>query len=219
MALKSFTQNMLLLGSGMGLSRAFSKFLDTAISLNSDNNDPLYLRKILIGYSKEDRKLFIETYYSLLDEMISSGSGLNDVLGEFYIRNFNSPARIESQRFCDMLPGIHNCIDPVTRVTDYDCNTGRKFLAAAKFNRNLQFYGMETFYPFFRISLLNLCLNGLFGEIALMKPFNSAFITVCDVGLNYKGKVVIRELVLDDSLLYQKLGCKVPDSGKLVYNF
>lgn len=99
---RSFTQNMLRLSSGMGLSQAFSRFLDTAIALNSDNDDSMYLRNILINYSKEDRYLFMETYYSMLAEMIATGSGLNDVMGEFYIRNFESPARIESQKFYDV---------------------------------------------------------------------------------------------------------------------
>lgn len=216
---RSFTQNMLRLSSGMGLSQAFSRFLDTAIALNSDNDDPMYLRNILIDYSKEDRYLFMETYYSLLAEMITTGSGLNDVLGEFYIRNFESPARIESQKFYDMLPGLLNCKDPATRVTDYDCNTGRRFLAAAKFNRNLRFYGIDTFYPFVRIALLNLCLNGLYGEIALANAFNSSLISVYSVDLNYKGKPVIRNLFLGDSLLYQKTEGRFPDAKKLVFNF
>jgi len=105
---RSFTQNMLRLSSPGGLSQAFSRFLDTAIALNSNTDDPMYLCNILIDYSKEDRYLFMETYYSLLAEMISTGSGLNDVLGEFYFRNFESPARIESQKFYDMIPGLLN---------------------------------------------------------------------------------------------------------------
>ena len=210
---------MLRLSSPGGLSQAFSRFLDTAIALNSDNDDPMYLRNILIDYRKEDRYLFMETYYSLLAEMIASGSGLNDVLGEFYIRNFESPARIESQKYYDMLPGIINCNEPATRVTDYDCNTGRKFLAAAKFNRNLRFYGIDTFYPFVRIALLNLCVNGLYGEIGFARTMNGSIVSVSSVDLNYKGKPVIRNLFLEDSLLYQKTEGRFPDAKRLIFNF
>ena len=189
---RSFTQNMLRLSSPGGLSQAFSRFLDTAIALNSDNDDPMYLRNILIDYSKEQRYLFMETYFSLLEEMIGNGSGLIDVLGEFYIRNFKSPVQIYSQKYYDLLPGLLNCKDPATRVPDYDCNTGRRFLAPAKFNRNLRFYGIDTFWPFVRISLLNLCLNGLYGEIALANAFNSSLISVYSVEI---GRASCRERV------------------------
>ncbi len=216
---RSFTQNMLRLGSGMGLSQAFSRFMDTAVALNSDNDDPMYLRNILIDYSKEERYLFMETYYSLMIEMTGDGLGLKDVLGEFYIRNFHSPARIENQNYYDMLPGLLSCSEPATRVTDYDCNTGRRFLAAAKFNRNLRFYGMDTFYPFVRISLLNLCMNGLYGEIGFARTMNSSIVSVSSVDLNYKGKPVIRNLFLEDSLLYQKTEGRFPVAKRLIFNF
>jgi|GEM_PF-3590942 len=216
---RSFTQNMLRLSSTMGLSQAFSRFLDTAIALNSDNDDPMYLRNILIDFSKEERYLFIETYFSLLEEMAGTGSGLVDVLGEFFIQNLESPVWIASQAYHDMLPGLLNCKEPATRVTDFDCNTGRRFLAAARFNPNLRFYGIDTFYPFVRIALLNLCLNGLYGEIALANAFNSSLISVYSVDLNYKSKPVIRNLILGDSLLYQKTEGRFPDAKKLVFNF
>jgi len=46
-----------------------------------------------------------------------------------------------------------------------------RFLDAAKFNRNLRFYGTESFLPFVKISYLNLCLNGLYGEVAYSTGF------------------------------------------------
>ena len=98
-------------------------------------------------------------------------------------------------------------------------NTGRRFLGAAKFNRNLRFYGTDSFLPFVKISLLNLCLNGLYGEVAYSTAFNISLISIWSVDLNYKGKVIIRELVPEKSLIYQKRKESDPAKAKLIYNF
>ena len=210
---------MLRLNSPCGLSQAFSRFLDTAIALNSDNDDPMYLRNILIDYSNEDRYLFMETYYSLLAEMLANGSGLRDVLGEFLKLHIGSPVPIHNQKYYDMLPGLIHCKEPATRVMDYGCNTGRRFLAAAKFNRNLRFYGTDSYLPFVRISLLNLCINGLYGEIAYSSAFNASLLSIWSVDLNYKGKPIIREIPYEKSLIYQKRNETDVSCAKLVFNF
>ena len=80
MITRSFTQNMLRLVPEIGISQAFYKFLDVAIAMNSDHDDPLFLRKILINFNKEERYIFMETYTALLLEITGNGSGLNDVL-------------------------------------------------------------------------------------------------------------------------------------------
>jgi len=210
---------MLRLVPEIGISQAFYKFLDVAIAMNSDYDDPFFLRKILINFCKEQRYIFMETYTALLMEITGDGSGLNDVLGEFMIRNIGSPVRIHDQKYYDTLPGLINCKEPATRLTDYDCNTGRRFLAAAKFNRNLRFYGTDSFLPFVKISLLNLCLNGLYGEVAYSTSFNFSLISIWKVDLNYKGKPVIRELLAEKSLLYQKWDDSLHDTSRLIFNF
>ena len=161
----------------------------------------------------------METYTALLLEITGDGSGLNDVLGEFMIWNIGSPVRIHDQKYYDTLPGLINCKEPATRLTDYDCNTGRRILAAAKFNHNLRFYGTDSFLPFVKISLLNLCLNGLYGEIAYSTAFNLSLISIWSVDLNYKGKTIIRELPPEKSLLFQKREDSLPDSSRLIFNF
>jgi hypothetical protein len=118
-----------------------------------------------------------------------------------------------------MLQGLMKCKDPVTRLMDYDCNTGRRFLAAAKFNPNLRFYGTDTYLPFVRISLLNLCINGFYGEIAWCSGFNASILSIWSVDLNYKGKPVIREILPEKSLICQKRKESHIPSPKFVYNF
>ena len=219
MITRSFTQNMLRLVPEIGISLAFNKFIDVAIAMNSDHDDPFFLRKILINFCKEQRYIFMETYTALLLEISGDGSGLNDVLGEFMIRIIGSPVRIHDQKYYDTLPGLINCKEPATRLTDYGCNTGRRILAAAKFNRNLRFYGTDSYLPFVKISLLNLCLNGLYGEIAYSTAINLSLISIWSADLNYKGKAVIRELPPERSLLFQKREDSDPVKSKLIFNF
>jgi hypothetical protein len=69
------------------------------------------------------------------------------------------------------------------------------------------------------VSLLNLCLNGLYGEIAYSTAFNLSLISIWSVGLNYKGKTIIRELPTEKSLLFQKRDGSLSVKSKLIFNF
>ena len=69
------------------------------------------------------------------------------------------------------------------------------------------------------VSLLNLCLNGLYGEVAYSTAFNLSLISIWSVDLNYKGKSVICELPSEKSLLFQKRQDSQTVSSKLIFNF
>ena len=217
MALKSFTQNMLLLGSGMGLSRAFSKFLEIAVEMNSGSEN--HHVQMVRSFDKKERYLFIEAYMALVVEMSGDGSGLVDVLGEFYSNNISKGRYIIPQAYHDLLPGILKVSSPVYRVGDYHCKTGRSLLAAAKFNRSIRFYGADPDLNFVRITLMNLCLNGLFGEVAWFDAKQNLFHDAWYVDLDYKSKPVIRHLPRDKSRIFQKHGYAVPSVKELIYDF
>ena len=217
MALKSFSQNMLLLGSGMGLSRAFSSFLEIAVAMNSGSCD--YHLDLIRSFDKKERYLFIEAYMALCLEMNGDGNGLVDVLGEFYSRCISKGRFILPQDYHDLLPGLLRVDGHVFRVGDLNCKTGRSLLAAAKLGRNIRLYGADADLNFVRITLLNLCLNGLLGEVAWFNARENQFYDAWLVDLDYKGKPVIRHLPLDNSLLYQKAECGFTDSKKLFFNF
>jgi len=219
MTLLTFTQNMLRLSSSMGLSQAFFKFLDIAVAMNSDHDDSCFIRNLLVDFNKRDSYIFMEAYSALLLEITGDGSGLNDILGEYMLRHIGSSVIITNQRIYDMLPGLFRFDGSSFRVADYDCHTGRRLLAAAKFKRNLRFYGTDSNIVFVRIALLNLCLNGLFGEIAFYNAQHDIFTSVWGVDLNYKGKPVIRRLLPEKSLLFQKRDGSLPDTTRLIFNF
>jgi SAM-dependent methyltransferase len=218
MALRTFTQNMLKLAPQNGISRAFLDFLEVAVAMNTTDRDVSF-RSMLIRYDKQERYLMMETYTSLVLEMTGDGSGLIDVLGEFYSSYIGNVHHFTNQKYYDMLPGLLRSDGLSFRVADYHCRTGRRLLAAAKFNRNLRFFGVDPDIIMCRITLLNLCLNGLFGEVAWYDAQHDNFFDSWQVDLDYKGKPSIRKLDPQKSLLFQKRDGSIPVTSRLIFNF
>lgn len=218
MAPRTFTQNMLRLAPRSGISRAFPDFLEVAVAMNTTDRDESF-RSLLIRYDKRERYVIMEAYTSLVLEMTGDGSGLVDVLGEFFSCYIGNGHHFTNQKYYDMLPGLLRSDGLSFRVADYHCRTGRRLLAAAKFNRNLRFFGADPDITMCRITLLNLCLNGLFGEVAWYDARHDNFFDTWSVDLDYKGKPCIRNLEDEKSLLFQKRNVHIPDTTRLVFNF
>lgn len=209
---------MLKLGPDTGLSRALFSFLDIACAMNSDSDDRF--TALLRNYDKQQRYLFMEAYSALVLEMAGDGSGLVDVLGEFFTKYICPGWKVTPQQYYDMLPGLFRSDGIGFRVADYQCRTGRRLLAAAKFNRNIRFYGADTDIVFVRITLLNLCINGLYGEVAWYDAKNRVFHGSWIVDLGSRGKPVISSVSREESLVFRKFAHH-PEimPYRLVYNF
>jgi hypothetical protein len=218
MALQTFTQNMLRLAQQSSVNRAFQDFLEVAVAMNMADRDE-HFRSLLVRYDKQERYLMMEAYTSLVLEMTGDGSGLIDILGEFYGRYIDKSHHFTSQKYYDMLPGIFRSDGLSFRVADYNCRTGRRLLAAAKFNRNMRFFGADPDCSLCWITLLNLCLNGLFGEVAWYDVPHDNFFDTWSVDLDYKGKPSIRKLDPEKSLLFQKRDGSILGTSRLIFNF
>ena len=218
MKARSFTHGMLRLASSTdGVSLAFSRFLDAAISLNSGMED--ITRTLVFSYEKPQRYLFMETWYSLMEESTASGSGRRDVLGDFY-REYVCREHIPvPQQYCDMLPGLLAADMANMRVADYRCRSGRRLLAAARYNRWLRFYGADPDIIMVRMTLLNYYMNELAGEVAWYDARHDEFYAAWGVDLDYRGRPVIRKLEQEQSLIFQKRDGTKPETAKLVFGF
>ena len=53
--------------------------------------------------------------------------------------------------------------------------SGRTLLAAARINRNARFYGADIDRTCAMMCLVNMCLNGMFGEVACMDTLTNQF--------------------------------------------
>jgi hypothetical protein len=218
MEARSFTHGMLrLVPSRGGISLAFSKFLDTAIALNSgiESIVPTLMR----SYDKPERYLFMETYYALLDESICRGHGMNDVLGDFYGQYVDRKFIATPQQFCDLMPSLRTADMASQRVADMRCRSGRHLMAAARHNRWLRLYGADPDITMVRMALLNFFMNELSGEVAWYDARIDEFHGVWSVDLDYRGKPVIRELEQEKSLIFQKRGCHSPRTARLVLGY
>lgn len=217
MEARSFTHGMLRLASHSEVGLAFSKFLDTAIALNSgiENIVPALMR----SYVKHERYLFMETYTALLDESVCSGRGMNDVLGDFYGQYVDRRFVPVPQQFCDLYPGLRSANMASMRVADLRCRSGRHLMAAARYNRWLRLYGADPDITMVKMALLNFFMNEISGEVAWYDAKTDEFHAVWSVDLDYRGKPVIRELDHEKSLLFQKRGCHSPGTAKLVLGF
>lgn len=219
MALRSFSQNMLRLVPPFGgVSLAFASFLEVAVLLNSGDGDDRF-RNLVVRYDKRERYIFMEAYASLVLEMSGDGSGLTDVLGEFWCRHIKSGRKFPGQKFCDMLPGLMQYNGMNYRVADYCCGSGRRLLAAARFNRNFRFFGADPDITNCMMTLLNLCLNGLFGEVAWFDAEHNRFFCAWNIDLDANGKPAIFTLPNEKSLMFQKRYSALPDTSKLIFNY
>lgn len=217
MKIQSFTQNMLRLATTNGVSLAFPSFLEAAISLNSGIENTRDIP--LPSFDRFQRFQFMETYFSLVMDITGDGSGLNDVLGDFYGKYIRDDYTMTPQYIYDMLPGLFRADTVNMRIADYHCRSGRKLLSAARFNRALRLYGSDPDITMVRMALLNLCLNGLSGEIAWYDAHHDEFKASWSVGPDYRGKPVIRELSFINSLIFQKRTDKKPDMSKLIFAY
>lgn len=217
MKIQSFSQNMLRLATPNGVSLAFPSFLEAAIRLNSGIENTRDIP--LPSFDRFQRFQFMETYFSLVMDITGDGSGLIDVLGDFYCEYVRNDYAMMPQHIYDMLPGLFSADTVNMRIADYHCRSGRKLLAAARFNRALRLYGTDPDITMVRMALLNLCLNGLSGEIAWYDARHDVFKSSWSVGPDYRGKPVIRELSFINSLIFQKRTDKKPDMSKLIFAY
>ncbi len=201
----------------MGLSRAFSSFLEVAVAMNSGDGDDRF-RNLVVIYDKLERYTYMEAYASLALEMTGDGSGLEDVLGKFHTEYVGGVLLIP-QHICEMLPGLLCSGDSGMRVADFHCRSGRRLLAAARFNRCLRFYGSDSDFTMVQMTLLNLCMNDLSGEVAWFNEQKERFHSAWSIDLDANGKTAIFILPNEKSLIFQKRDGVLSDTSKLIFNY
>ena len=76
------------------------------------------------------------------------------------------------QSICDMMDIIINPIGSGKTVEDCACGSGRMLLAAAQISPMNSFYGADIDSTCCLMAVINLCLNGMIGEVALMDMRN-----------------------------------------------
>jgi len=223
----SFSHYINLISPRYGTVRVFSDFLELTIcALQMGAAEERYFQ-IIQRYDTADLEVFSKALAALTLQMTGDGSGLVDILGEFFEKEISHGLNgqfFSPQSLCDMLTGIVRSNGPGYRVADPACGSGRMLLSAAKLNRSLLFYGADNDLTCVHMSAINLCLNGLFGEIAWMDTLTQNWYRSYRIELHSKGVPFIRQINQEESQLAMKLNLpmeqkRVKLKQQLVFNF
>jgi len=175
--IKSFISTFNRIARSKSEDQVFSDFLDMVIcALSAGMYEEEYL-SIVKRYARDEVNLFCDLLAELIVVMDDNGAGLNDCLGEFFQGNisrgkngqFFTPIHVS-----DFMAEITMDKDTTTGKTIIDpcCGSGRVLLSAAKVNRNNLFHGADLDYRCVKMTAINMCLNGLQGEVAWMNSLS-----------------------------------------------
>ncbi|WP_394264988.1 N-6 DNA methylase [Bergeyella zoohelcum] len=168
----------------------FEKMLDfiifcTTISDETNENFPIeiqdkiaYKDKLLKGFSDKDKEAFSQMI-TLLGEATTDEEtdkpAYYDALGDLFMAKVSSSNEgkgrndqyFTPQYICDLMAQIQrtDSLQNGQSVCDPCCGSGRLLLSMAKINPNLFFCGSDIDHLCVKMSVVNLALNGLQGEI------------------------------------------------------
>ena len=205
--MKSFTATLNELCLRHGAGTVFSDMLTMIIcSFSMKEQEELYFLTIK-QYSKSEVMQFSEAFGALVIEMDGNGSGMVDILGEYFMeflsfgRNgqFFTPMHI-----CDMMAIVSNPVQDNSRVFDPACGSGRILMATAKINRNAYFYGADFDSTCAKMTVINMCLNGMFGEVAHMDSIANRWFAGWVISPLIDGLPFIRKITEEESYIHIK---------------
>lgn len=176
--MKTFTQILLQVASRYGVHHVFPDFLEMIIcALSAGRKEDRYL-EIIKNYQPNEVTQLSEAFASLVMEMDDQGCGMKDCLGDFFmdqVSHGNNGQYFTPQPICDMMAMITNTAGVGQNIADCACGSGRTLMAAAKISRFNQFYGADIDRTCCMMAVINLCLNGMIGEVAWMDSLSNHF--------------------------------------------
>jgi len=207
--LKSFSQYILQIGYKYGVNSVFDDFLEMVIcSLSLGAKEDRY-HEIVRNYEKPDAYLMAEAFGALVIEMDNKGEGLKDGFGDFYMEYLSHGHNgqfFTPEPICDMMARILNPAGFGEKVADCCCGSGRMLMAAAKISRNSLFFGADIDRTCAMMCVINLCLNGLLGEVCWMDTLMNRFYAGWRIELHPEyGVPYIREIAEGESYMVLRL--------------
>lgn len=163
-----------------GRAKVFDDFLQIIVCcLSMGRKEDLYFKTIK-GYSKEELILFSEAFASLIVQM--DNEPFTDPFGDYFeefLSNSQNGQFFTPMGVCDLMTQLTTAVQPGearkngdVRVYDGACGSGRLLLSAAKQDRNQFFIGADISYTCCLMTIINLCLNSLNGEVLHMNTLS-----------------------------------------------
>jgi len=175
--IKNFTATFNKIAPSKSEDEVFTDFLDMVIcALSAGKYEEEYL-SIVKRYHRDQVNYFCELLAELIIVMDDNGKGLKDCLGEFFqshISRGRNGQFFTPETVTDFMSQIIMDKDTTIGKTIMDpcCGSGRMLLSAAKVNRNNYFFGADLDSRCTKMTAINLCLNGLQGEVAHMNSLS-----------------------------------------------
>lgn len=171
-AINNFIKTFDILSYRHTKSIVFDDFLTFSILMFNFHKTPQMFAEFENKYTAEEGKLFAELFINFSIAADYEGLGFYDCLGDIFMEcfynnrtgQFFTPVHV-----CDMmaLMTIGNPKDGQS-VVDSCCGSGRMLLSAAKINRNLNFYAADIDERCCKMTVLNMLINTMQGEVAHM---------------------------------------------------
>ncbi len=205
---KTFAEHMNGLSQRYGVGTVFSDMLTMVIcGFSMQKQEELYFKTIK-PYKKSEVMTFADAFAALVVEMTGDGSGMVDVLGEYFMeflsfgRNgqFFTPMNI-----CDMMARITNPVTGPSRILDPACGSGRMLMSMAKLNRYATFFGADCDANCAKMTVVNMCLNSMYGEVAWMDTLSNRWYAGWKIEHTIHGIPFIRKISEKESYIHMKL--------------
>jgi len=173
---------------GQSLYSAFTDLLDWTLLPFRMHNNVEAQQQALETYRTHQKATQLVTLLTLIGD---GSENFSDPLGELYQQAISSGHNGQfwtPEHMCDMMAAITigDTLEDNQTVCDPTCGSGRMLLAAAKISRKALFYGADLDITCCKMTLVNMLLNSLEGEIAHMNTLSNDF---------YKGYKISTTLV------------------------
>ena len=192
-----------------GVHNVFSDFLTLLICAFSHGKMEDQYFRVIRKYEKPYAYTFSEALAALVIEMTGNdGNGMVDVLGHYFEQHLSFGRNgqfFTPQNICDLMARMLNHSRAGERIADPACGSGRMLMAMAKVNRYALFYGADVDANCAKMATINLCLNGMFGEIAWMNTLTNQYFSGWQIYPTIKGCPCIRQITEKESYIHLKL--------------
>lgn len=164
-----------------GRGKVFDDFLQIIVCcLSMGRKEELYFKTIK-PYDRKELDLFTQAFASLVMQM--NDFPLTDPFGDYFEKwlsdgkngQFFTPTSV-----CDLMAQLTTAVQPKekrkngdVRVYDPACGSGRLLLSAAEQDRKQFFIGADISYTCCLMTIINLCLNSLNGEVLHMNTLST----------------------------------------------
>lgn len=125
----------------------------------------------------ENAKLMAEAYFAMVEIADNCGSGFKDPFGDFFMEHLSSERAgqfFTPETICDFMAmaTIGPDLPDGKTVHDPACGSGRCLLSVGKINRKALFYGADIDLTCCKMTVINLMLNTMCGEVWWMNTIS-----------------------------------------------